>query len=127
MIFRTRASMSPTSAPRINYGSWQAKGLVGWYPMAFPGGRTLFDCSGHNNHGLFDASAPPVWDWQEGYSVLRCGDTTEDKVLLPQIFGAFSDASLWMWLKNNNNTTAGAPARMTADLSAAASHYPFND
>ncbi len=127
MINTQRITSGSFQTPRVNWGSWQAQGLLGWYPMAHPGGRILFDCTGHQIHGTFDATNPPKWDWQDGYPVLRFGDANVDEVKFSRaIIPVVGLASMWLWLKNNGNTFSGAPANCTADVSADASHYPFS-
>lgn len=125
MINTQRTTSSSFLTPRVNWSSWQAQGLLGWYPMAHPGGRILFDCTGHQIHGTFDATNPPKWDWQDGRPVLRFGDTNADKVTFSRnIIPKVGLASMWMWLRNNGNTLSGAPAYCTA--AGNFSHYPFS-
>src|SRR5262249_53514682 len=127
MIYRGDATLSPTSAPRVNYLSWQAKGLLAWYPMAYPGSRTLFDCSGHNNHGLLDASNAPLWVSQDGRPALQFGTHgSAEKVVLPQIIKSFGQGTLWAYLRNNGNQGGnGSPFHITE--SSLFSVYPFSD
>lgn len=112
--------------PRVNTSSWQAKGLMAWYPVV-PGaatGRRLFDASGHGKHGLFEASNFPVWEPDASQYALRFGiGGSRDEILIPNPLGIFSTGTLWMWLRNNANSTSGAPAMMSA--AGDASHYPF--
>ncbi len=126
MINTQRITANSFQTPRVNWGSWQAQGLLGWYPMAHPGGRLLFDCTGHQIHGLFDATNPPIWDWQDGYPVLKFGvgsNATEVK-FSRKIVPSVGLASMWMWIKNNGNTASGSPAHCTG--AGSNSHYPFS-
>jgi len=57
-----RGSQRPLWPFTINRNSPQADGLIAWWPFAPPGGDTLYDLSGNNNHGTL-TNMTPESDW----------------------------------------------------------------
>lgn len=111
----------------VNESSWQARGLVAWYPLVQPGSRTLLDLAGGCCNGILDATNPPKWRAAEGQAVLSFGESAVDEIALPQVLSTFTEATIWFWLRNQNNDGSGAPARMHNSGNANFSHYPFSN
>jgi len=127
MLFLDR-SIRPPEPFGVNESSWQARGLVGWYPLVQPGGNKLWDLSGRANHGTFNSgTGHPKWRAAEGQPVLSFGETAVDQIDLPQIIPTVTEATIWCWLRNQVNDASGFPYNMTSFGAISFSHYPFSN
>lgn len=126
MLFLDR-TIRPPEPLTINESSWQAKGLVAWYPLVQAGGNKLRDLSGRKFDGTFNATNFPKWRAAEGQAVLSFGESATDEIALPQILSTFTEATLWLWLRNQFNDGSGSPAHMPNFGNPNASHYPFSN
>jgi len=83
MSFHDRQIIRPVWPFALNHLSPQAQGLVAWWPMALPGGNTLFDLSGRGFNGALVNG--PTWGADaDGNSVLRF-DGSDDYVSCGQV------------------------------------------
>lgn len=88
----------------LNRESKQARGLIGWWPGAAPGGPTLFDLSGYGKHGTLTNFASPYTatsGWirgLDGGSALYC-DGTDDFVNVGDNFGGMTAMSVALWFQ----------------------------
>lgn len=111
----------------VNEASWQARGLQAWYPLVMPGSNKLWDLAGCGFHGTFNATNFPKWRAAQSQPVLSFGESATDEIALPQVLSTFTEATLWLWLRNQFNDGSGSPAHMPNFGNPNASHYPFSN
>ena len=127
MLFIPSRHLSfPVGQFEMNERSWQARGLVAWYPMLRTGLR-LHDLSTRDNHADLLSAASIEWSAQLGQPVLRSiinSGQASNGAQLPNIYGSTStEATLMLYIRNNGNVS-GAPVDYTTDFNV--HHYPFN-
>jgi hypothetical protein len=127
IIFPTRSLEWPHGRFRMNPRSWQARGLIAWYPMLASGSK-LFDLSPRGNHGDLQAAASIEWSGQLGQPVLRAkinSGSATNGARIPNIYGsATPEGTLLLYCRNSGNSS-GAPVDYSAQAFTV-HHYPFS-
>lgn len=108
MIRPRRPSGSGYVGPRWPYtrneDSPQAEGLIGWWPMAHPGGSTLYDLSGRGGHGTLTNMESTDWEANRfGGQLLSLGGTNEHVNISPMSHLATARGSFSCWFQSTTD------------------------